>query len=544
MALDLTGGTSAFHVLIEVALTGGTVYYADQHMVLDNGTEYEGRIQSMSTLRRSAGALLDPRFGKPSLEITLQDADSVVRTSTDSEEWGNKAVTVKLGNGTTAADFDTIYTGVVRFPGGVSYWDDTVLRFSIDDLRSKDSKVLPANRFNPATYANMESKQAYTSIPLVYGDWRTTAGGGETLPCYQIDSTVSTGGKFKIADHALKEIEVVYLNGADITGNCTLDAANGEFSITSTSTYDTLTDVVTANVQGATDDGLTSGTLLQSLPDILDDLLQTQMSIAAGAIDAAAFAAWENELSAAEYGRRWIGTEISSDDLVRDLLVDGFADLTVASGKYTPVYRAVSASTGAATFDGSDILERSDATKDFSVQRDPERIFTNEVVGDYRFAPTESAFKVTYAKRDSASIANLGTTKRRRLAMRWLYVTTGAETRVNRESYLFSTEPEVITMSMAPAAMTMSPTDQFLLSYSKYDSTPMQVRQISVDFLRARALAVCWNMLRLTPGRWTGSSAPAWGSATALQKQEQGFFTDANGRANTGDANSTGSIWF
>ena len=263
MALDLTGATSEWHVLIEVALTGGTVYYADQHLVLDNGTEYEGRISSMSTLRRTAGALLDPRFGKPSLEIVLHDADSVVRESTDDEEWGNKAVVIKVGNGLAAANYDTLYSGVVRFPGGVSYWDDSVLRFSVDDVRSKDAVVLPASRFDPATYANMETKSQYKPIPLVYGDWRTTAGGGETVPCYEIDSTASNG-KFKISSHALKEIEAVYIDGSAITSDCTMDAANGEFTITGSTTYDPDTEVITACVQGATDDGTTSGTLLRS----------------------------------------------------------------------------------------------------------------------------------------------------------------------------------------------------------------------------------------------------------------------------------------
>ena len=542
MALDLTGATSEWHVLIEVALTGGTVYYADQHLVLDNGTEYEGRISSMSTLRRTAGALLDPRFGKPSLEIVLHDADSAVRDSTDDKEWGNKAVTIKVGNGLAAANYDTLYSGVVRFPGGVSYWDDNVLRFSVDDVRSKDAVVLPANRFDPATYANMETKSQYKPIPIIYGDWRTSAGGGETVPCYEIDSTASNG-KFKISSHALKEIEAVYIDGTAITSDCTMDAANGEFTITGSTTYNPDTQTITACVQGATDNGATSGTLLQSLPDILDDLLQTHMSVASGDIDSAAFTAWGTELDADDYGRRWIGEEISTDDLVRDLLVEGFADLTVASSKYKPVYRIVNLS-GVDEFDGSDIHERADGTKHFSVQRDPERIFTNEVVGDYRFAPSSSAFKITYTKQDNGSITALGTTKRRRLQLRWLYVAAGAQRRIDRESYLFSTEPELASMMMSPEAMDLAPTDQFKLTYSKYTDTPFQVRQIDVDFLRNRAALSCWQMSRLMPGTWTADAAPVWGSATTQQRVDQGFWCDASGRADSSDANSTGSIWF
>ena len=543
MAFTGTSSTDNWHVLVEVALDGGTVKYADDDLAMDDGSTYDGRVMSIPVLRLSGGALLDPRMVSPALSIGLEDADRVVRNSTDAEEWGNRAVTIKIGQGTTIADYEIVFSGVVRFPGGVS-WDATSLQFAVDDIRSKDAKTLPATRLDPATYANMDTLSYYKPIPLVYGDWQTTAGGGETIPAYQIDSTAGTGGKFKVAAHALKSIEVVYLNGADITSNCTLDAANGEFTISSTSTFTSGTDTVTVNCQGATDDGLTSGTLLQTLPAIMDDLLQTHMSVAAGNIDATALAAWAAELGTADYGRRWIGTEVSSDDLIRDLLVDGFADITIEAGKYKPVYRVVNVSAGSPVWGSANIRERSDSSKDFIVQRDPELIFANEVVADYRYAPTTGRFGVTYTKQDTASIANLGTTKRRRLTFNWLYVTLGGETRGNREAYLFSTEPEVPTIGLDPEALTKGPTDQFTLTHDKFDATPMQIRTISLDLLKKRVTAVCWNMNRLTPGRWSSASAPAWSSASNTQRQEQGFWTDANGRADAADANSTRSIWY
>jgi len=543
MAFDSSQTQASWHILMEVALDGGTVYYAETDLAMSNGVAYEGRISSIPALLLSTGQILDPRLVSPSLTVTLRDADHSVRDSTDSEEWGNRTVTIKAGQGTTIGDYETVFTGVVRFPGGIS-WDATSLRVSVDDLRSKDAKALPANRLDPATYANMEAKSQYKAIPLVYGDFRTTAGGGETVPCYCIDTTAGTGGKFKIADHALKEIEAVYLNGSAITGNCTMDAANGEFTISSTSTYTPATDNVTANVQGATSDGTTSGTLLQSLPDILDDLLQTHLGVAAGNIDSAAFTAWEAELGTDDYGRRWIGTETSSDDLIRDILVEGFADITIEDGQYQPSYRIVDPTSGATTFTSANIRERGDATKDFTVQRDPERIFCNEVVADYRYDPSGSDFTATYTTSDSGSIADLGTTKRRRLQMRWLYVSAGAEARASRELYLFSTEPEIANMRLDPEALTFGPTDQFLLEHDKYDGTTFQMRTVSLDLLRKEVTAACWNVLRLSPGRWTDSSAPSWGSATVAQRAEQGFWTDDSGEASPGDSTSVGSVWF
>ena len=542
MAFDSSPSTEAWHVLVSVALTGGTVRYAETDLAMDDGTAYEGRVLSIPALRLSTGTILDPRLVSPSLDIVLADADKVVRDSFDSEEWRNKAVTIQAGQGLTIADYETVFEGVVRF--GSRSWDTTTARFGVDDVRARDAVALPATLYDPATYTNMEEKSEYKPIPLVYGSWLTADGGGETLPAVCIDTTAGTGGQFKVAAHALKTIEAVYLNGAAITGNCTLDAANGQFTISSTSTYDPDVDTVTVNCSGATDDGTTSGALLQSLPDILDDLLQTHMGVAAGDIDSAAMAAWEAELDASDYGRRWIGETISSDDLIRDLLVEGFADITISAGDYTPAYRIVEAASGASTFTSANIRERSGGVKDFSVQADPEGIFANEVIGDYRYAPASAVFRGSYTSTDAASVALLGTTKRRRLTMRWLYTTAGARRRINRERYLFSREPESATMTLDPAALTKGPTDQFRLVHDKYDSTPWQIRSIVLDLLGKQAVAQCWNMLRLTPGRWVASTAPAWSAATAAEKAESGFWTDSSGRADSGDANSTGSIWF
>lgn len=541
MAFIGTNTTDSWHVLLEVALDGGTVRYADQDIAMNNGTAYDGRIESIPVLRLSTGALLDPRLVSPSMTISLRDADSVVRDSTDGEEWGNRAVTIRIGQGTTIGDYEVVFLGVVAFPGGMQ-WDATSLRFSVDDIRSKDALTLPATRLEPATYGNMEESAKYLPIPLVYGDWQTTAGGGEQLPAYQIDSTAGTGGKFKIASHALKSIQKVWKDASDITSNCSLDAANGEFTIT-TGTY-TAANTVTVNVQGATHNGATGGTLLQSLPDILEDIFKTHMGVSSGNIDSTAFAAWESELGTNDYGRRWIGADISSDDLIRDCLLEGFADITIEAGAYKPVYRVVDTGSISTSWQSANIRERTDGSKDFSVQRDPERIFTNDVVADYRYAPTAASYKVTYSKQNAASISSLGTTKRRRMAFNWLYITAGAETRTNREAFLFSTEPEVPTIGLDPEALTKGPTDQFLLTHSKFVATPMQIRTINLDLLAKKATATCWNMNRLAPGHWSGSSAPVWGSATALQKIDQGFWTDSNGRADASDADSTGSVWF
>ena len=548
MALTTTTTTEEWHVLVEIALDSGTLYIADDDLVFDNGTVYDGALLSIPSLSLSIGQILDPRIVSPSLSISLRDADDTYRNSHDAEEWGNRAVVIKVGQGLTIADYtEQPFVGVVRFPTGVA-WDANVFTFGVDDLRSKDSKVLPTSRFNPATYANMETKSQYKAIPLIFGDWRVAAGGGEKVPAFQIDSTAGTGGKFKLSSVTIKEIEKVWIRtsgGAwsDITANCSLDLTNAEFTITS-GTYDPDTNDVACNIQGHTANGASGGTLLQTFGTVYNDILQTHLGVSSGNIDSAAVTAWDAELEADDYVRRHIGSETNSDDLIRDLLVGGFADQTIEAGKYKPVYRIVDTSASAPALDTANIRERSDATADFTVAKDPEGVFVNEVVGDYRYDPVSAGYLATFENSNAASISTLGTTKRRRLSFSWGYIAAGVERRTSRELYMFGKQPEVATLLVDPEGLVLGPTERFDLTHDKYDDVPWQVRDVVYDLTGKTARLTCFNMLRLTPGRWTGSTAPAWASATRAQQLEQGFWTNASGRADAADADSTGSVWF
>lgn len=548
MAFDSTSAASDRHVLIEFALSGTTYRVADKEMVLSDGTYYAGKILYVSPLKRTVGRLLDPRIQAPQMRIQLDNGDDSVRQQIDTYEFANATVTIKIGQGTTAGNYETNFIGVVHFPGGIS-WDDKVANFEVDDLVSTAARVLPVNKFFPANYANIENKSKYLPIPIVYGSWLTTDGGGETVPCYQTDSTVSVGGEFTIADHAIKQIEDVYVNGVSANySNEDLDAATFELD----DAYDPDTDTVSANIRGATDDGTSTGTLLQTLPDILNDILTTWLGVAAGSIDSTAFSNWEAELTVDDYGRRCVTTEVSSNTLISDLLVEGFADLTIIAGKYYPVYRIASIASGIPTYYSFDITNRADRSKDFRVVRDEERVYTNQIVAQYQWDPINGKYASRYDVEDSAAISTVSTRRRRRLQMNWLYISNGAEARATRELHVFSTEIETAFLGLATAAVTKSPTNQFRLIYSKFEidanvGTPFQIREIQTDYKTMAATVKAWCMLQLSPGRWAADTAKTWLLSSAWERETQGNWTDANGYADTTvppAESSKRSIWF
>ena len=543
MAFDPNSSIQDWRQLVEISLTGKTLRFARDPVTFTDGTVYDGRLLSMSSMSLSAGQLLDPRVTMPSLTLDLDNADSAISDLMDAYEWSNKSVTVKIGQGTTSGDYTTVFVGTILFPGGITF-DDTTARIDLDDERMKDEKVLPVGKFFASTYSNLEEKSKNMTIPIVYGDWQTGVGGGEKVPCYCINTTNRT---FKIAAHAIKSIQAVYKNGSAATLTST-DLANAEFVMNDA--YDETVDTVTANIEGATHNGNTGGTLLESLPDIAKDILTTHLAVGSGNIDTSAFNAWETNLGTTK-ARRHISMERSSNTLITDALVEGFADLIIIDGKYTPRYR-IAGLTGLDSYRDYDMTARNDGVKRFSVSRDPERVTLNQVVANYRYDPVNLKFAGRFDRNDDASIALVGTTRRRRMTYEWLYLDADAETRAERELYAFSAELEMLTVGIGPTALTKVPTDQFRLTYNKYlDSTgfgtPFMIRDIAIDFNQMTATIRAWNVLTLSPGRWTESTAPNWASSTLTQREEHGFWTDANGFADSSgspDPTSKRSKWF
>lgn len=543
MALNTTALANTWRKLVEFTLDSATIRYSDTDIALSNNTLYSGRVINISELRRSIGRLLDPKLQQPQMRVDLDNEDDSVRTTLDKYEFANRPVTIKLGQGNNASDYDDIFTGIVKFPGGIE-WNDKSASIRISDLVESQSRVLPVNKFFTSTYSNVEAKSQNLPIPLVYGDWKTTAGNGETVPCYCDNTTTGTGGHFTIADHVIDSIEAVYKDGSSVA--YTADLANGGFTLNVS--YDPLINTITANCTGAEDSG---GTLIQTLPDILEDILTTYLGASAGQIDSTAFSDWEGNLSASDYGRRVISTELSSNTLISELLVDGFADLTVEGGKYTPVYRIVEISSGLTTYRENDILNKTDSSKEFRVVRDEEKVYANQIVAEYAFDPVNVKFSDRYDTQDTGAINTVNQRRRRRLQLQWLYIQTGAEDRADRELFVFSTEVETVFVTLQGGAVTLAPSDQFRLIYSKFGTdgtgTPFQVREILVNPLKMTARIKAWNMLNLSSGRWTADSATTWLLSTATERNDQGHWTDASGYADptgTPDEASKRSKWF
>ena len=537
MAYSSSSLTQYFGLTIE--LDGLTLYLSDKYFVLDDGTSYDGLVKSLSPLSRSAGALQDPRVILPSMTITVdnkedpQSGDRFQDYLTDNE-WANVPITLRIGSSLAAADWTSIIVGRAKFPGGVSS-DNLTVTVRVNDARAKDGRNLPASIFTTATYANMEAKSVGLPIPLVYGDWYTTAGNGETVPCYQIDSTVGTGGRFKVSSRELKSIEAVYKNGSSVS--FTADLNNGNFTLNVA--YTPASDTITCNCRGCTDDLTSAGTLLQSGPDVLNDLLKNVLGVSAANINSTAFSTWEGNLGASDYVRRWIGGDIvHSDTLIAELLNECFADMRIEAGKYYPTYRVVSPSTSDTLRDADLLVQGGPTIKQFSVHESPEEVYCNEVLADYSYNPVNDTFNERYLVEDAAAVVRVSQRIRRSMTFNWLYIPAGAQDRAAREVYVFSSNVRMIEIGVDASALTYGPASQFRLVYDRFIETaslanPFQVRDIQVDAQALRVTISAWDMLTLFTGTWTEDDTVTWLTATAEQRSTKGFWSDASGYADT-----------
>lgn len=550
MAFDSTSAVAARTPLMEIDLGGTTLRYSDRNISLSDGTHYEARILSFPSILISLGWLLDSEFRRPSILVVLDNADDALSTLfNENDGFVNKAITLKVGHGTTASNFETRFVGCRRFPGGIK-WDEGRFQMQIEWDLQADMRVLPRNKFDFATYPRAEEKARSQAVPWIYGDWRSTVTENQKVRCYQINQHEGVGGRFKIAQE-LQSIEQVYKNGVAATYIVSgSDEVNGEFVLGED--YNPSTDTIEAHVLGATTATFAGAGAEFSLPRLAYDLLTNSklLGLSSSRINVAAFAAWENELHSNSVGRRWIGAETAGAVLLAEIMTDGQADLYLNnSNLYTPVFRKREVAGGIPTFREGDLAPHTGGGRHFSVQVDPEGTYANEIVGDYARQPhLIGNFANSITDSSPTAISNTGTVKRRRLRMNWLYTAAAAGPRTQTELATYSREVQTIKIRLGPPGLTLAPTDQFKLDYSNFANssggTSFQVRDVLYDFSAMEAEITAWNLNALTSGFWSSGSAPNWATASTSQRSSQGFWTDGNGLADPADSTSNNSRWF
>lgn len=505
---------------------------------LSDGTFWEGRILDMSSLDQQLGRILESQFVLPDITLSVKNEDDRIRELVDENDgFGGKVVTIFMGFGKIASNFEVRFTGQVPISNAID-WDDERVVFHFQNTFEVDSIALPKNKIFSSSYPNAEDKSLFKPIPEVLGSFQTTDGGGEVIPAFGVDTTVGVGGQFTCAQH-MDSIEDVYINGA--SANYTVNQLSGPTLFTLNEAYDTETDIITVNGVGRTSTLLGKNLCVEWVKDIIEQ--SWGMGLTSSKTDAAAFTSVATMGASGEAGRRWIGKDIQTRTLLGELGNDGFFDLIInEDGEYEPVFRYAGAPASTPIYREADLLPRGTG-RSFRVQRDPEGAYANQFPYNFRLKPgfwegVELNIGGDFAQRDFAQSDEINDTAeqtskdqivRRRLKFKWLYELSGAADRGTRERMASSTVIEMAEIVTEGVGLDQRPTGTFQLIYSKYEilstlGTSFMVRNFSPDFMNLTAGIFAWNLDNLSPKRYQADGSPDWSGATDYAKEVDGFY--------------------
>lgn len=497
MPLDATGLSGYVNYLVEITLDSTVLRYGfEDASVLTkveetwSGAFYEGRIKSASALSRDLGTFLESREQIGTLALELDNSDGSIGTKLYNATIANKAVDVYVGEGYWKDGYTKVYVGAIDFPGGVE-WNDEKATINIVDKRVKHRRILPLSEqvYKKENYPNIEKRALTEPIPIVYGNWASNAASGCSVPCVCIDTTIP---KFKIAGHGIKSIDRYIQNAAVVSpsniANVSLAAATFEFDGL---TYDATSDTVSVNCQGIQ---TVNGTLIESPGGIYRNILTAYLGLTTSDFFEIAFTQLESETSGLVC-RRYIDTQTESDVLIQQLMNECEIDTRFQYGLYSPKYRSLTNLSAPKDIHVGDILtEQNGEVADFTIQLDPDRLYTNKVAARYQYDPVDAQFLSATTISNATAMTRDQGTYERQMDFMWMWDKADIEPRINREISLFSEQPVFIEAKLGRRAILLNPADQIEVTYGPFVNENFQIRRIDSDFQNLSCRITAYNI--------------------------------------------------
>ena len=458
--------------------------------------------------------------------------------------WHNKQAKILLGGDSLAySEYATLFTGRIV---------DTNFskrEFSVD-LRSNSFdllRTLPINDFWASTYANLDPSAEGRPIPYYYGSYSAAQ-----APLVTCINTAYAGNtyQFKICDttaHEIKSITQVYVDYGDGAGWQTIVHANEDLAA-ATFTINTASFVVgTSRVKVAFEGYHVASVLIEGAPEIAEDILTNLCGYAAADLNAASFTASKAlsdvtlnvPIEAVTSALTIIETICKSDLAFFDEDGDGLLRYRTWEPSATGTIPVI---------DYMDILE--DQVP--SVKDDTSRLFWKVKVGygylcnqgehlyveestaasKYKYAKNEVLTHETYLRTSAQATT---------LAARINWVTRDPSPTLNvllkavQINKLLGDKIKV-TLARAPYG-TAGGFDERIFELIGKDFSCFPVKMT----LTGRDIMDFGNNV----GFWMADTAPAWAAATAQERDDSGFWCDANGYAVAGDETSKNkSLWW
>jgi hypothetical protein len=542
MAFNASSSSGEYHYLVEFLLDSTTLCYAEEDLSIQisnaTGHFYEGRLPESGTLSRGLGSFLEAKETIETFQVVLDNRDGAIEQHIQNFEFANRNVNIWLGEGVSKSNYSLVFPGFVAHPNGIG-WDEDSATFTVVDRQLKDRKVLPAEKYSTDDFSNLSKGASGTSIPIVYGNFASSIGGGVAVPAVCTDMS-QANKPFKIAGHRVKGIDRVLKNGLVVNFiNVSLD--NASFELNSLA-YSSTNDTVSANCQGMEN---ANGTLIELPHRVLENIYTSYMGVTSTELNSTAFDRLDVNIS--ESCRSVINSQLSTETITGELRNEASIDMRFVEGKYSPKFRSLDVDADRTNFFDVDIV-LADVQRDkaeFSVTKDPNRVYANKISSRYNYDPVYSQYLGAYTKQLSTAVAAVSATIERPMNFNWFYKKAETEARVDRELITFGTEPLNVNIALTSRGLLRNLADQIDLTYNVFDDRTFQIRAIETDLASMTTRIQATDVFLLGVGRWTLDTASGWASASKTERDSEGFWSLDSGYVATGDNSSLNkSLWF
>lgn len=547
MPFSATGSSGEFHYLAEIVLNSTVLRYADEDIAIQTnanyGEFYQGRLPETARFSRSLGSYLEAKEVIDNFGLSLNNRDGAIQTLVKNNTFANKTVRILAGVGVTRASYSTMFVGKIATPNGIR-WDEDSVEITVIDRRILDRRILPiaGSVYDDDTFPNMEQRSKGKEIPIVIGNWSSAASQQLTVPCVCIDTTIP---KFKFASHGILGIDRFVKNSARVEhgyiNNIDLSEATFEFNGLS---YNATNDIVSVNCCGI---ATVNNTLIQNPIAIYRMILSSYMGLTTADFDMTAIDEAIID-TGSDTCRRVIQKSESTETLLSTLLNEANVDPRFVGGKYAPKFRERDIASARTTVYEHDIIVEDDERAKFELDYDPERLLATTIRGNYRYNPIDERFEKQYTVVNETAEENYGTRYDREMNFFWYFDRNQVQARVDRDALIFSEERRAITLSLSNRFILKNLADQIDLDFNIFEGDPVtfSIRDIDIDFYSMTVLVSGLDIFSTALsnyGKWTSDSHPDYTSSSAEEKLNGGYWTDANGEADPGDAESL-YTWF
>ncbi len=455
--------------------------------------------------------------------------------------WNNKEVKILLGgDALDYSEYETIFVGRIM----ETAFTKTEFFLEIESKAFALLRLLPINNYWTSNYADMDPTAEGKPIPYFWGSYN--AAQAPLCTCIDDDYDINSS-QWKICDctyHEILSITQVYVDfgagaGWETMAHANEDLANATFTIETKPVWGV------TRVKVAFEGYHSGSVLIEGAPEIVEDILLNQCGMSASDLDAASFVA--SKASSATALNVHVEDETSALNIIEMICQSDFAFFD-EGGDGSLRYRAWEPfmSGTIPVLDETDILDDPEITEDASHLYYRVRIgysWSGELDELLYTATSSSVSLYKYGRSDHLTLDT------------YLRDKSAGDGLAQKINWLTRNPAPIISLTLKAGLIDKTLGDKIRITLARapyevvggYDERTFEVigKDVSCFPLLVNFKARDITGYGDNVGFWMGAAAPAWAAATDQEKDDSGFWCDADGYCLTADSDSLNkSLWW